>query len=106
MHQLDDAITEALRLLETAASYDGSHKLFEQDLVEWRRLQLASGAARAAANVLKQHYSAEVRHSESDERFLADLKRRAGRLRHLQSVDDRQNEGAPLPHLRVGNQGM
>lgn len=106
MHQLDNALTEALRLLETAACYDGSHKLYEQDLAEWRRLQLAAGAARAAANILKQHYDPEVRHSESDERFLADLKRRAGRLRHLQSVDDGQEQGAPLPHLRVGNQGL
>jgi hypothetical protein len=106
MHQLDDTLSEALRLLEAAASYDGSHKLYEQDLVEWRRLQLAAGAARAAANIIKQHYDPEIRNSESDQRFLADLKRRAGRLRHLQPMDDGQSQSASLPHLRVGNQGM
>ena len=106
MHQLDDTLAEALRLLETAASYDGSHKLYEQDLAEWRRLQLAAGAARAAANILKQHYDPQVLDSESDRRFLADLKRRAGRLRHLQPLDDGQDEGTHLPDLRVGNQGL
>jgi len=106
MHQLDDAISEALRLLETAACYDGSHKLYEQDLVEWRRLQLAAGAARAAANIIKQHYEASIHNSESDERFLADLKRRAGRLRHLHPMDDRQDQSTRLPDLRVGSQGL
>ena len=106
MHQLDDTLSEALRLLEAAASYDGSHKLYEQDLVEWRRLQLASGAARAAANIIKQHYDPQVLNSESDQRFLADLKRRAGRLRHLQPLDNGQDESARLPHLRVSNQGL
>lgn len=106
MHQLDDALSEALRLLEIAASYDGSHKLYEQDLVEWRRLQLAAGAARAAANLIKQHYDSEVQHSESDQRFLADLKRRAGRLRHLRTLDEGQDESSCLPHIRAGNHGL
>lgn len=89
MPTLDDHLTSALVHLKAAAADDSSFKLFERDYPEWHRRQMAAGVARAAINIIEEHYIGEICAGQSDQQFFDDLRQRRDRGQHLKPVDQR-----------------